>query len=323
MYNGVDSLIKIDDFETLNIEQYTCPNCNCTDRDRLYSLYINKKIESLDKNKSYSLLEFAPSESLGTFIKKKNIFKYRTADLFMNNVDDKVDITEMSIYKDNSFDCFICSHVLEHVVDDKKALKELYRITKPSGWGICIAPINLKIESIYEDETKTTKLERWKYFGQDDHVRVYSKNGFKERLKEAGFRVKEYGKEYFGDQVFIKSAISLKSVIYIVEKNINVQQLERERERFFNLKEYKKEEKILLTLTNYEPSNHKYFFKLGKCYMNQENYDEALESFSEAIELGLINSKVFYEMGVILEKIGEIEISSDYYQKSKELRKLE
>ena len=40
----------------------------------------------------------------------------------MAGVDDVVDITDMPIYADGSFDFFMCSHVLEHVSDDGLAL---------------------------------------------------------------------------------------------------------------------------------------------------------------------------------------------------------
>ena len=310
-------IYKSDDFETINTKQYTCPKCYCSDRERLYALYINKKIEELDKNKSYNFSEFAPSNSLGSFIKSKNRFKYRTADLFMDNVDDKVDITEMDIYKNNSFDCFICSHVLEHVSDDRKALKELYRITKPDGWGICVVPINLKIDSTYEDATKTTAIERWQHFGQDDHVRVYSKNGFKERLQEAGFSVEEYGKDFFGEEVFIKNGISLKSVLYIVEKKLNFDELKKEAELIFDSGNYQKAEELFIKLTNYDESNPEIFFKLALCQMKQENYEEATENFSQAIDLGMITSEVFYNIAVSLSKTGEDEIAEEYIKNQK------
>ena len=74
----------------------------------------------------------------------------------MENVDDKVDITDMTIYPDNHFDFFICSHMLEHVFDDRKALRELYRILKWGGQGILVVPIVLSIDEIDEDPSVTT-----------------------------------------------------------------------------------------------------------------------------------------------------------------------
>ena len=51
-----------------------------------------------------------------------------------------------------------------------------------------------------------------------DHVRVYSKSGFIQRVIEAGFRIVEYGKEFFGDESFVRHGISSQSILYVVEK---------------------------------------------------------------------------------------------------------
>src|SRR6188508_1256097 len=108
---------------------------------------------------------------------------YRSADLFMQEVDDRVDIMDMTIYPDKHFDFFVCSHMLEHVVDDRKALRELYRILKWGGQGILVVPIVLSIDEIDQDPSVTDVAERWRRFGQDDHVRLYSKQGFLRRIE--------------------------------------------------------------------------------------------------------------------------------------------
>ena len=77
-------------------------------------------------------------------------------------------------YSEGQFDVFICSHVLEHIPDDRKAMQELYRILKPRGYGIAMVPINLKVEMTLEDPSLQIP-SRWKYFAQDDHVRMYAK----------------------------------------------------------------------------------------------------------------------------------------------------
>jgi ubiquinone/menaquinone biosynthesis C-methylase UbiE len=55
-------------------------------------------------------------------------------------VDVKADILDLP-FEDNSFDVIICNHVLEHIIDDKKAMSELYRVMKPKGWGIIQVPM--------------------------------------------------------------------------------------------------------------------------------------------------------------------------------------
>jgi len=37
------------------------------------------------------------------------------------------------VLPDSQFDFIICSHVIEHIDDDKIAIKELYRILKKQG----------------------------------------------------------------------------------------------------------------------------------------------------------------------------------------------
>ena len=169
------------------------------------------------------IVEFAPVKSLSMFIEKTlNIlqipFVYRTADLYATNVDDQTDIMNMSVYHDRQFDFFICSHVLEHVTDDRKALSELVRITKIGGSGILMVPIDLMADVIDEDTSVTDEAERVQRFGQNDHVRFYSKNGFVERVRDAGFEIAQYGAGHFGLERFVRSGITPQSVLYIVRR---------------------------------------------------------------------------------------------------------
>lgn len=203
--------------ETINSLSYSCPICGASDRDRLYALYFNSESSQIDK--TIYLLDIAPSLSLQRHIKSEyQHVIYRSADLFMTNVDDIVDITNMEIYADSSFDFFICSHVLEHIENDKKAMSELYRILKPGGRGIAMVPILLSLEEDYENPSITTPEGRWKHFGQDDHVRIYSKPGFISKLTSTGFQVRQLGIDFFGADCFIKYGIHPRSVLYIVEK---------------------------------------------------------------------------------------------------------
>jgi SAM-dependent methyltransferase len=209
--------------ETCNSEGYLCPWCGASDRDRLCTLYIRDCLWPDWQDDQKCLLDIAPSRPLSQFIThlisvSRAEVVYRTADLFMDGVDDSIDVMDMHIYADDQFDFFICSHVLEHVVDDRKALSELYRILKPMGQGILMTPIALGVEEINEDPSITDEAERWRRFGQGDHVRLYSKPGFIDRISEAGFRIHQYGWEYFGEEVFTRNGITKQSVLYVVEK---------------------------------------------------------------------------------------------------------
>jgi SAM-dependent methyltransferase len=207
--------------ETCNEAHYLCPVCGASDRDRLYALFLSDYIASLES--SVQMVDFAPSEALSAFIRRlikssgKDV-RYRTADLLAENVDDQVDISDLRSYENDQFDFFICSHVLEHVPDDRKALRELYRILKPGGRGILMVPIILSIDEIDEDPEVKDEGERWRRFGQFDHVRLYSKRGFLARVRQAGFAINELGKEFFDEEMFKGTGISSQSVLYVVEK---------------------------------------------------------------------------------------------------------
>jgi SAM-dependent methyltransferase len=203
--------------ETINLEFYYCSKCLATDRDRLYAIYFEKVIRNSQKR--LKILDIAPTKALNQFLRRQNNFVVRTADLYMGDVDDRVDITNMAIYEDNLFDVFICSHVLEHVEDDISAMRELFRITKPGGWGIAMVPINLGLNEIYENVTIKSEKDRWKHFGQEDHVRMYSKHGFVKRLEESGFVVNQYDINFFGKEVFDRFGIHHRSVLYVVSKD--------------------------------------------------------------------------------------------------------
>lgn len=201
--------------ETLNTANYMCPNCKINDRDRLYAVYLQQRIVA---TKEYNLVEFAPSPQLSTFIKSFENIRHRTADLFMEDVDDKVDLLDLNMYKNDSFDIFICSHILEHVNNDVQAMRELYRILKPGGFGIAMVPLFKGVSTTIEDPSINDEALRWKYFGQEDHIRLYAREDYIQRLESVGFRVKQLGEQDFGTEIFRKHGISESSILYIVEK---------------------------------------------------------------------------------------------------------
>ena len=150
-------------------------------------------------------------------IKKLEFFDYKTADLFMEDVDYKIDMMDMS-FDDESFDFFICSHVLEHVESDDEAIKELYRITKSGGCGILMAPIRLGLKKTVEDQSVKDEAGRWRLYGQNDHVRLYAHDDYINKIRSHGFHVKEFGESYFGGDVFRALGLTHTSILYVVSK---------------------------------------------------------------------------------------------------------
>lgn len=167
-------------------ENVLSPSTLSLERHRLLWLYL--KDETNFFTAPLKVLHFAPEQAFYKKFKKLKNLEYTTTDLNSPLADVKADICALP-FKDDSFDVILCNHVLEHIPDDRKALSELYRILKPSGWGIFQIPQDLKREVTYEDNSVTDKKERAKIFGQYDHVRIYGRDYF-DRLKEVGFIVK-------------------------------------------------------------------------------------------------------------------------------------
>ncbi len=98
------------------------------------------------------------------------------------------DITDIP-YPDETFDVIYASHVLEHVPDDRRAMREIRRVLRTGGWAVLLVP--MFGATTKEDPTVIDPAERERLFGQDDHVRLYGHDGeYERRLTEAGFDVR-------------------------------------------------------------------------------------------------------------------------------------
>jgi len=207
-------------FETFNFNHYHCPLCTVSDRDRLYALYLRDLVARQQMPSHGRFVEFAPIGPLTQRFKKLlHGWDYRTADLMMTGVDDRVDICDMRpVYPDESVDMFLCSHVLEHVPDDSAALSELHRILKPGGTGILMVPIHLDLTVSREGGWEMGAAERWTRFAQDDHVRLHSKRDWQDRIAKAGFSLTCVSASSFGEGLCSQCGVSPNSILYIVGK---------------------------------------------------------------------------------------------------------
>ena len=176
----------IDTFNRFNNRNNAqCPSCGSLERHRSIVLFFNTNNIKCNK-----LLHFAPETQLSklfTSISKNYICgdidpkRYKISNII------KIDITNIP-YK-NEFDYIVASHVLEHIIDDRKAIKEIYNALVSNGRFIALIPQKFTSKLTYEDHSIVSESDRLKYFGQRDHVRWYGLD-FSQRLKDAGFYVK-------------------------------------------------------------------------------------------------------------------------------------
>jgi len=163
------------------------PSTLSLERHRLLWLYLKNKTDFFKAE--YKVLHFAPEQAFYKRFKKMSNLDYVTTDLNSPLADVKADICNLP-FSDNEFDIILCNHVLEHIPDDTKAMKELYRVLKPEGFGVFQIPQDLSRLETFEDNTITDKKERAEIFGQYDHVRIYGRDYF-DKLLSVGFKVAE------------------------------------------------------------------------------------------------------------------------------------
>jgi SAM-dependent methyltransferase len=161
-----------------------CPICKSMERDRLAWIYLKQRTDIFD-GRPKKMLHIAPEASLEPRLRSAVGEGYVTGDISRPGVSVQMDITAIP-FPDESFDVIYCSHVLEHIVDDRKAMSELRRILKPNGWAILLVPITA--DATIEDPSVTDPATRLRLYGQDDHVRRYGPD-YADRLAECGFVV--------------------------------------------------------------------------------------------------------------------------------------
>jgi SAM-dependent methyltransferase len=170
-------------FGRLNAEW--CPVCTAMRRHRMLWVFLHQRTNLFD-GRPKRMLHVAPETALEPLLRRVPRLDYITADLNDPRVMDRQDITDMS-YDDGTFDVIACSHVLEHVPDDRAAMREFRRVLKPGGWAVIMVPY-VPDELTDEDAAITSPADRERRFGQHDHVRYYGRD-IVERLEEAGLHV--------------------------------------------------------------------------------------------------------------------------------------
>lgn len=163
-----------------------CLNCGSRERHRLLHLWITEG--GGDKLAGKRILHFAPEKAFMRRMRGNTL--YETADLMQPGVTHKVDITDTKLPAD-TYDVVLANHVLEHIQDDRAAMRELFRLLKPGGFALLTVPINATRHATYENPAITAEPERRAHFSAHDHLRYYGLD-FADRLAEAGFHVETF-----------------------------------------------------------------------------------------------------------------------------------
>lgn len=191
-----------------------CLHCGAKERHRLVWLFL-QRCTNLFNGEHKRLLHIAPERALGPRLQSILGNGYFSGDLNSPGAMVHFDITDTP-FSDATFDAVYCSHVLEHVLDDRAGLGEIHRILKPGGWATVLVPISVPVT--FEDPSITQPEDRLRLFGKADHVRRYGPD-FKDRIVEAGFSVQCHQPSDFvtADEI-VTMAIKPKESIFFCKK---------------------------------------------------------------------------------------------------------
>ena len=197
-----------------------CIKCGSLERHRTLWMFLKQKGEIFGK--PLKLLHVAPEKIFYEQFISIPQLEYYPIDLMPEKYEYGaktivMDVTSMT-FPDNYFDAIICSHVLEHIRQDRKAMQQLYRVLKPGGWAILNTPVNMNAEATTEDVNLYDPQKQLELFGQPDHVRIYGRD-FLTRLEEVGFRtnVIDYVSNFSHNERF-RYGLKKKEVIFYCNK---------------------------------------------------------------------------------------------------------
>ena len=202
-----------------DIDNFRCMYCGCHDRERHLFMFFDKL--GLWRNiKDSVILHFAPERHLARRLDSESPSKYVKADLHPKNEDvERMDATILP-YNEDKFDFIIANHVLEHIPDYGKALREFFRVLKPGGIGIFQTPYSKLLQNNFEDEGIDSDELRLFFHGQKNHVRTFGYNQFLSELETVGFdvQVKKHDECFDAHAAYLYGVNSKEDLILAVKR---------------------------------------------------------------------------------------------------------
>jgi SAM-dependent methyltransferase len=141
-----------------------CPQCRSLERHRLLWLFLQNRTDLFNGHEK-TVLHIAPEPCFKGRIEYLENMHYIVSDLSASDPGKQIDITAINL-QDQSVDVIICNHVLEHITEDVKAMRELARVLKNTGWAILNTPVDYP-ERLVKAGFKVSEVDYCSELGND------------------------------------------------------------------------------------------------------------------------------------------------------------
>jgi SAM-dependent methyltransferase len=162
-----------------------CPWCWSAERTRLLWLFLQRELDVTD-GQPRRILHAAPERGLSRRLRRLPRAHYVSTDITDRGMV-RADLQALP-FRDGTFDLVLCSHVLEHVPDDRQAMREIRRVLDRAGVAVMQHPVDAARAHTHEDPDVSTPEDRERMYFQHDHLRLYGAD-FADRLADAGLDV--------------------------------------------------------------------------------------------------------------------------------------
>jgi len=190
-----------------------CPECGALERHRFLALLLDTLRPTLGPVRT--VLDVAPMPAVTRVVQRLEPAAYVRMDLGYDArlVDVTASVTQIPL-EDRSVHLALCFHVLEHVPDDARAMRELGRVLAPDGLAVVQVPWRADVPT--EEDLEADAEERLRRFGRRDHLRAYG-GDFEARLAAHGLAViRVNARAYFGSQACAWFGLVPKSNLWIL-----------------------------------------------------------------------------------------------------------
>lgn len=157
-------------------EREICPICYSHVRHRFFKYWLDRNKSKLPPDAR--ILHFAPEKSVESALRRIGKHNYLSVDIKEGVAMKVEDMTKLS-FDAKSFDMIFCSHVVQHIHDDNKALSELYRVLDTNGTLALIS-------SVTDGSTREIPYE---CVGHKIYKKTYNVLDLKNQLTSIGFDV--------------------------------------------------------------------------------------------------------------------------------------